>query len=302
MPSIDKSAEDFLLYLKAQRSFSDKTISSYRLDLESFFLFLQKRKKNVEEVDKKIIRNYLSEQIAGKIGKRTLQRRLSCFRGYFDYLQIHGVIESNPFRRIQSPKAEIKYPDHLYPAEAATLLDENKKRTDELMLRDQAIIALLLSSGLRASELVSLEPSQIDMGSHSIRVRGKGDKDRLTTLDKTAEVAIKQYASKLRPILISRANVRPKELFLNSNGKKLTVRGLEYILKSVEKKTGLSLNLHPHELRHTYATDMLEKGADLRLIQELLGHESINTTQIYTHLTQKDLQDEYMTHFPKRKK
>ena len=299
-----KYEEDYLTYLKAQKNYSEKTIDSYRRDLASFNAFLQRRKKKQADVDLKLIRDYLSLELRRGVSKRSCQRRLSCFRGYYDYLQKHEEIESNPFRRIRSPKQDIKYPDRLFPAEVGQLLEENAKREDPLVLRDQAILTLILSSGLRASEVVALQLSQIDFSSHYIRVRGKGDKDRVTTINKEAEAAVKKYVLELRPALIGDVPYaqRPKEVFLNNKGKKLTVRGLEYILTSIETKTGLSLHLHPHELRHTYATELFDRGADLRLIQELLGHESINTTQIYTHLSQKDLQDEYAAYFPKRKK
>ena len=296
--------EAYLSYLSSSRGYSERTIDSYRRDLRSFSQFLEKRKKTAKDVNPKLIREYLSEEQQKKLSKRTLQRRISALRGYYDYLQRHEEIESNPFRLLAPQKGEIKYPDHLFPAEVGELLSRNKQRSDEMMLRNQAILCLLLSSGLRASELIKVRLEDLDFSSHSVRVRGKGDKDRLTTFDDEAEEAIREYGRKLRPSLVERRKKegRPKELFLNAKGDPLTVRGLEYILSDIESKTGLSLHLHPHELRHTYATEMLESGADLRLIQDLLGHESINTTQVYTHLTQKDLQDEYQAFFPRKKK
>ena len=297
--------ELFLTYLSATRRYSKRTIESYRRDLQTFSAFVEKRKKSYNEVKPKVIRDYLSNEIKQKeLSRRTLQRRLSALRGFYDYLQRNEVIETNPFRQLAPQKGETKYPDHLFPAEVGELLQKNALRDDEMALRDQAILCLLLSSGLRASELIGVRLDDLDFANHSVRVRGKGDKDRMTTFDNDAEIAIKAYGRKLRPVLVERhkGESRPKELFLNAKGNPLTVRGLEYILNAIEAKTGLSLHLHPHELRHTYATEMLDSGADLRLIQDLLGHESINTTQIYTHLTQKDLQDEYQSFFPRKKK
>ena len=302
---METAEERFLTYLSSVRGYSKKTIESYRIDLSLFSSYLEKRSLSPSQVTPKVIREFVSLELKNKsLSRRTIQRRLSALRGFYDYLQRHGLIESNPFRQLDPQKGEIKYPDHLTPAEVGTLLQENAKRTDEMMLRDQAILCLLLSSGLRASELIALRLEDMDYSTNSIRVRGKGDKDRLTTFDSEADKAIKAYGKSLRPKLIERRKTggRPKELFLNARGNPLTVRGLEYILSKVESLTGLSLHLHPHELRHTYATDMLEAGADLRLIQELLGHESINTTQVYTHLTQKDLQDEYQAYFPRKRK
>lgn len=303
--SMNSLETDFLKYLKAQRGYSDKTIEAYSCDLEDFDAFLLSQNKTHKDVDPRLIRAYLSYELGPKgVSKRTCQRRLSSLRGFFDYLQRHEEIDSNPFRQIDPQKGETKYPDRLFPAEVGELLSANKKRDDEMAPRDQAILCLLLSSGLRASELINVRFEDFDYSYHAIRVRGKGDKDRIVSFDKDAEVALKKYAKDLRPSLLSKRKdgVRPKEVFLNFKGEKLTVRGLEHILSNIEKITGLSLHLHPHKLRHTYATEMLDEGADLRLLQELLGHESINTTQIYTHLTQKDLQDEYAAFFPKRKK
>lgn len=297
--------EAYLTYLASSRGYSERTIDSYRRDLVFFSSFCEMKHRKEEEVDVRFIRDYLSYELSiRKVGKRTMQRRISCLRGYYDYLQTHEVIDSNPFRRLAPNKSEIKYPEHLFPSEVGALLEANAKRDDELMLRDQAILCLLLSSGLRASELVNVTFEDFDLPKYALRVLGKGKKERYTTFDEEAKKAILAYASKLRPTLVERRGDgrRPKQLFLNAKGGALTVRGLEHILTSIEQKTGFSLHLHPHELRHTYATEMLEEGADLRLIQELLGHESINTTQIYTHLTQKDLQDEYQAFFPRKKK
>ncbi len=178
----------------------------------------------------------------------------------------------------------------------------NAKRTDELMERDQAILELLYSSGLRASELVALTYRQIDFRVRSIRVKGKGNKTRIVPFSKSAETAMKKYHASSRPALLakSKADVKSDKFFLNDRGEGLTVRGLEYILRAVEEKTGLYLGLHPHELRHTFATHLLENGADLRLIQELLGHETIDTTQVYTHVSKEKMKEQYDTFFPQR--
>ena len=173
---------------------------------------------------------------------------------------------------------------------------------DELASRDQAILELLYASGLRASELINLKPMDVDYRTMTIRVFGKGRKERIAPFSRIAAEAIRNYSKTLRPKLLGRNHDERKdvELFLSARGKKLTVRGLEYILKVVEEKTGVFLGLHPHELRHSFATHLLENGADLRMIQEMLGHKTIDTTQVYTHVTAKQMNEQYQKHFPPR--
>ncbi|MBP5217162.1 MAG: tyrosine-type recombinase/integrase, partial [Bacilli bacterium] len=247
---------------------------------------------------------FLTVELLGGISKRSCQRRMSALRSFYDFLYARHYVANNPFRSVSSPKADISYPKTLYIEEVRSLLDENAKRTDPLKDRDQAILELMYASGMRASEIVALALRDVDHHSRTIRVFGKGKKERLVPFSKDASSAMKAYAAKSRPELAARNKdqVKSDKFFLNANGKGLTVRGLEYILKQIDEKTGEYLGLHPHELRHTFATHLLENGADLRLIQELLGHESINTTQVYTHVSQKALKEQYNAYFPERKK
>lgn len=295
-------------YLLFSRGYSSHTAEGYLRDIRSFLSFLQDQGVEDNDVDEQVIVNYLTVQLASrKVGKRTLQRRLSSCRGYYDYLHEHDSIRypMNPFRFVSSPKSEIKYPQILFSNEVRSLLEDNAKRDDPMMVRDQAILELLYASGMRASEIVSFEPSSIDYRNRMIRIYGKGKKYRMVPFGPSAEKWMRKYAAESRPELLSRnhtddRNRRAKTFFLSAQGKPLTVRGLEYILHEVEEKTGHYVDLHPHMLRHSFATHLLENGADLRLIQELLGHESINTTQVYTHLTQKDMKAQYEAAFPKR--
>ena len=295
---------EYLKHLKAQRQFSIATIGSYEIDLTLFGSFLEKRSLSFTEVSKPDIRDFLAEEMNRGISKRSISRRLSALRGFYDYLHMLDMIKVNPFRSLSSPKTEVTYPKALYIEQVEELFNANAARTDELAKRDQAILELLYASGMRASELVSFSFSQIDYRSRVILVYGKGKKERNVPFGVNAEKAMKSYFNETRPTLLARneSKTKPREFFLNSRGAKLTVRGLEYILKSIEEKTGIFLGLHPHELRHTFATHLLEGGADLRLIQELLGHESIDTTQVYTHVSTKHLKDQYDSYFPRREK
>ncbi len=291
-------------YLLLQKNYSEKTVENYRRDIDKFFEYIQKEGVLFDHVDRAIVRNFLTVELMNGISRRSCQRRMSALRSFYDFLQARNYVASNPFRAVSSPKAEIAYPKTLYVEEVRSLLEENAKRIDPLKDRDQAILELMYASGMRASEIVGLTLRDVDHNSRTIRVFGKGKKERLVPFSKDASNAMKEYVAKSRPQLNAKnkAQVKSDKFFLNANGKGLTVRGLEYILKQIDEKTGEYLGLHPHEMRHTFATHLLENGADLRLIQELLGHESINTTQVYTHVSQKALKEQYNAHFPERKK
>ena len=298
----NETLASYLKLLKAQRQFSSATIDAYQRDIEHFFAFLDQRHVNYLEVKKDNIRAFLSAELAGKISRRTIARRMSALRGYYDHLHMLEMIPINPFRSMVSPKQEIVYPKALYLSEVEALLASNAARTDDLAVRDQAILELLYASGMRASELVSFSHNQIDWRSRMILVYGKGNKERNVPFSKAAEKAMKQYQLKTRPLLLAKNKSlrKPNAFFLSNLGRQLTVRGLEYILKSIETKTGQYLGLHPHEFRHTFATHLLESGADLRIIQELLGHETIDTTQVYTHVSTEHLKKQYDEFFPRR--
>ena len=301
--------QPFVQELLFSRGYSSKTADAYVNDIEIFLRFLQTKDIALNEVDEASITEFLSAEIRRGIGKRTLGRRLSALRLFYRHLRKRspGEFPDNPFEGFSSPKAEIKYPTALFFEQVKSLLDANAQRNDALMMRDQAILELLYASGMRASELIAFEPRSIDYRSRMIRVYGKGKKVRMVPFGQAAEKWMRRYQEELRPALLAKnkqdvALKKAKPFFLNAQGNALTVRGLEYILATIEKKIGTHLDLHPHELRHTFATHLLQNGADLRLIQELLGHESINTTQVYTHLTTEDMQEQYARCFPQRTK
>ena len=300
---MNKPEKEFLDYLRYQKNYTDRTLDSYQRDIDKFQNFLDKEMILFDQVKEKDIDNFLYDEIYGQgISHRSCKRRMSCLRGYYTFLKKQGYVQTNPFQGASSPKAEIKYPKTLYLEQVESLFAANAKRTDDLMERDQAILELLYSSGLRASELVGLTYRQIDFRVRSIRVKGKGNKTRIVPFSKSAEAAMKKYHTSSRPALLakSKADIKSDKFFLNDRGEGLTVRGLEYILRAIEEKTGIYLGLHPHELRHTFATHLLENGADLRLIQELLGHETIDTTQVYTHVSKEKMKEQYDQFFPQR--
>lgn len=301
---MNKPLSEFLSHIQIEEKYSLKTVDAYRRDIEKFYKYLLTENVLASDVDHLIIRDFLSTELANGISKRTLKRRLSALRHYFSFMTTKNYIKTNPFLLISSPKAQAALPHFLYLEQVELLLKKNAERTDELAIRDQAIIEILYASGIRAAELVSLTLQDIDFKNRIMRVFGKGRKERMVPLSRAAKTAMEKYQKDLRPALLAK---HPQQtptavFFLNDIGEGLTTRGLEFILRNIEKKTGDDVDLHPHLLRHTFATHLLENGADLRTIQELLGHASISTTQIYTHVTQESMKAQYDMAFPRNKK
>ena len=300
---MNKPEKAYLDSLKVSR-YSDHTIDSYKRDIDRFFEYLNKEGCLFDQVSKLHIRNFLSEELNRGVSARSCQRRMTALRRFYAYLVDEAIINSNPFLQVTAPKKSIRYPTTLSREQVETLLLENSKRTDDIMLRDQALLELMYASGVRASELISIHFRDIDFRSRTIKVFGKGKKERIVPFDKKAADTMVKYAKQCRPIIADRrvSSKAQDAFFLSNRGENLTVRGLEYILKQIELKTGCRYGLHPHELRHSFATHLLDNGADLRLIQELLGHESLDTTQVYTHVSKKAMKKEYLEHFPRQKK
>ena len=306
---MNKPIHDFLEHLKLDRQFSEKTIDSYKFDLEKFFKFLYNEGVLMDDVDSVVIRNFLTEELNAGISKRSCKRRLSTLKHFYTYLVQEKVVKENPFVLIQYPKSDKTFPKALYKDQVQEILMNNAKRTDELAIRDQAILCMLYYCGLRASELVNLTMQDVNLRTRIVRVLGKGNKERLVPFTDECKQALQKYIDELRPKLLALSPKPTSYLFLSdyrySNPDKdihLTTRGLEYILDQIEQKSGTFVGLHPHILRHSFATHLLENGADLRVIQELLGHASINATQIYTHITQEAMKQAYIDSFPRARK
>ena len=299
----DKITE-FLNYLKYERNFSNNTLVSYKQDLNCFYNFLVKENINYLAITSQDIRNFETERLKKYDTKRTLARRISALKHFYKFLIKRNYATKNPFLDLEKLKFNKKFPEALYVSQIEELFKRNSERIDKLKDRDQAILELLYSSGMRCSELVNLKTIDINFSSKTIRVFGKGKKERIVPFSDECKKYLILYAKNLRNELI---NALPREkrtnyFFLNSKGTKLTNRGVEYILHEVEKKNGMDIGLHPHILRHSFATHLLENGADLRTIQVMLGHESINTTQVYTNITKETLKKEYYEFFPRAKK
>ena len=312
---MNKPEQEFLNYLVNERNYSLKTAKSYQEDIDLFCEYIFKEGTLMEDVDTLTIRNFLTEELGRGVSKRSCKRRLCSLRHFYKYMVNVGYINDNPFLLMRSPKTETRYPHALYKEQVQELFKRNNERTDNLKNRDQAILYLLYYSGIRAEELVTLDIQNVNLKERVIRVLGKGNKERIVPFSNECQKVLKKYLDEDRRRLVDLYFVWQKKqegkgkkpearapLFFNAQGGPLTTRGLEYILDSIQEKTGLFVGLHPHILRHSFATHLLENGADLRVIQELLGHESINATQVYTHVTEEAMKDTYENFFPRAKK
>ena len=312
---MNKPEQEFLDHLLYVRNYSKKTVSSYQEDIDLFCEFIFNEGVLMEDVDIICIRNFLTEELNRGVSKRSCKRRLCSLKHFYKYMVSVGYINDNPFIFVSSPKVETKYPHGLYKEQIQELFKRNAERTDGLKNRDQAILYLLYYSGIRAQELVTLNIQDISLRERRVRVLGKGNKERIVPFSADCQMVLKKYIDTDRKELLKlyMENIKKKPqkegldslqspLFFNARGEKLTTRGLEYILDAIEEKIGLYVGLHPHILRHSFATHLLENGADLRVIQELLGHESINATQVYTHVTEEAMKETYMNAHPRAKK
>lgn len=299
---MNKPLRRFLSYLKDERKYSPQTVISYQRDVEKFFSFLTREDVSMDDVDSNLIRNFLTQELNNNISKRSCKRRLSALRRFYDYCLNQGYVNKNPFVFINSPKTDKTFPKVLDKDQINDIMRDNLKRDDELMLRDQVVLEILYYTGIRATECVNLKIQDINFLNRIIRIIGKGNKERLVPFTTNCKKTIERYLKECRPNLAIKQQEPSNTLILSGEGKKLTTRGLEYILEQIELKTGNFVGLHPHILRHSFATHLLENGADLRVIQELLGHESLNATQVYTHVTDEAMKKTYDSFHPRAKK
>lgn len=296
----------FLHYLKHERLFQPLTVKAYGDDLEHFFVYLHEKGLLFDRLGVDEVRSYLAHELSRGISNRSIQRRLATLKHFYQKQVDASIISINPFTLIRSPRKKTHLPEVFSPQHLDTFIQYlNSKEGDVMVLRDRAMIALLYTSGLRANELIQLTLQDLDLGQRVMRILGKGNKMRVVPMTVLTMGLINRYIKESRPVLM-KANQNLSQpmnyVFLNAHGQHLTVRGLQFILTKAEQSSGLSLHLHPHKLRHTFATELLNNGADLRVIQELLGHSSIATTQIYTHVSTESSKQQYAIAHPRAKK
>ena len=289
----------YINYLEAERNVSPYTVRNYTTDLLDFFQFLStKGISSLKEVDRHVVRDYLSHLMGLGLVKASIARKLSAIRSFYRYLLREGTVSTSPVATTTSPRLDRRLPTFLTLEEVEKLLEAPDLSTPQGQ-RDQALLELLYASGLRVSELVSLNLGQVDLDSGEIRVWGKGAKERITLMGKPAARALSTYLSQGRPELLG--GKKSRALFLNRYGERLTKRRVQRILEKYASVTGIGKRVYPHMLRHTFATHLLDGGADLRVVQELLGHANLSSTQIYTHVTKSQAKKIYLSAHPMAK-
>lgn len=300
---LEKSIPRFLRYLKLERNCSDLTIKSYREDLELLYGYLSDKyggNPKPGKITPLELRTYVSALHEAGYAKSSVARRLASLRSYFRFAQREGLCDSNPAKPLRNPRRERKLPHFLTGPEIGKLLSAPPK-SDPFGLRDRAIFETLYSAGLRVSELVGINLSDLDLEDGLVRVRGKGKRERLAPLGSYAVKALRAWMRKRVPAK-GLSKEEASAVFLNKFGKRLTTRSVGRMLEKYLKLTGLDLRTSPHTLRHSFATHLLDGGADIRSVQELLGHKSLVTTQIYTHVSTAGLRKAYEKAHPRARK
>lgn len=297
MKELSNQIKKFIKYLNEEKRYSLNTCINYQKDLEEYNTYINTTKIDYKTINKEEIRNFLKYLDAKKYNKNSISRKLSALRHFYSYLEIQKIININYFKGIRNPKKDKKLPNFLQADEIQKIFDTIKIDTP-LGLRNRLIIELLYATGIRVSELTSLKQKDIDLTNKEIRVYGKGKKERIVYFGEYAQKYLKLYLEESRPMLLNKQ--KSEYLLINNNGGNLTSRGVEDIINKVVRDASLKHHISPHVLRHTFATDMLNNGADLKSVQELLGHSSLSTTQIYTHITNERLRSVYLKTFPRQ--
>ncbi|MBC7321014.1 site-specific tyrosine recombinase XerD [bacterium] len=281
--------EKFLSFLSYERGYSPNTLSSYKIDLTELSSFLNEKGSSLIEANKEDLVQFINMLSERGFTNNTIIRKLASIRTFFKYLLSEGIIEKDLVSFLDTPKKEKKIPKVLFEDQIKKLLEQPLLQ-EERYARERSILELLYSCGLRVSEIVNLTINDINLEEGFVRIKGKGNKERIVPLGSKAISAISEY-------LRQRRHIKEKKLFLNSRNKGLSRQSVWLIVKQFANNVGLDIS--PHTLRHSFATHLLDNGADLRVVQELLGHSSISTTQIYTHVSNKRLKEEFEMAHPR---
>jgi integrase/recombinase XerD len=287
--------DQFLAHIRVEKGLSDNTVTSYNRDLMHFMDYFDRRKRTVVTLDREALAGYV-RHLGKRLTSASIARHVSSLRMFFGFLVREGILETSPARLLESPKLPRKLPGTLSHREVECLL-EAPKAVNEKGKRDLAMLELLYATGLRVSELVGLKITAINLETGYVRTLGKGKKERVVPMGEKARAALNVYLQEARAALNRRTN--SPYLFLNFRGKPLTRQGFWKILKEYAARAGIRKNITPHRLRHSFASHLLEAGADLRAVQMMLGHADISTTQIYTHVMRKRLMKLHETCHPR---
>lgn len=292
-----EALQQFITYIQLEKNYSALTSEAYQQDLQEFFSFLkQEQVTTLEEVEYVHARLFVTQLYNEEKARATISRKISSIRSFFRFLNREFQLNDASFQSLYHPKKESRLPRFFYEEELKMLFEANEGETPKEK-RELAILELLYATGIRVSELTSIQLKDVDFSLSILRVMGKGRKERYVPFGQFAHEALQLYVTDARPILMKKQ--QHDSLFVNMRGEPLTARGVRYILNEMVKKTELTTTIYPHMIRHTFATHLLNQGADLRTVQELLGHASLSSTQVYTHVTKKHLRNTYMNAHPR---
>jgi tyrosine recombinase XerC len=291
-----KELDEFLAYLKHERNASVHTIAAYQRDLLQLAVYLESRKVRLSQVDNIVLRGWLAELHQKRLSKTSAARKLAAVRSFFQFCLLRRILDDNPAIVVTRPKLDNPVPGFLSEGEMEQFLDLPDKN-EKLGPRDLAIFELFYATGIRVSELVGLDLADVGLAEKLLRVRGKGKKERLVPFGRTAAACLGSYLE-TRPVFL-KGNFGEEAVFLNYQGARITTRSVERLVTKYIRRTSVRRRISPHSIRHSFATHLLGRGADLRIIQELLGHESLGTTQKYTHIELRQLLDVYRKSHPR---
>ncbi len=298
------SLDAYMYFLQVEKNASPHTLQSYQKDVFQFIDFLSRElaipdtQVKPGQVNHLLLRSYLAELKLQGLARTSIARKLAAIRSFFRYLCREEILETNPLKSVSTPKLEKHLPGFLYREEMECLLEAPDEATP-LGLRDRALLELLYATGIRVSELVGLDIEDLDTGLGYIRVMGKGQKERVVPVGSYALRALQAYLTGAKPLLTAGKAKRGVPLFVNNKGRRLTDRGVRYLISKYIQQASIRKKVSPHTLRHSFATHLLDAGADLRTVQELLGHVKMSTTQIYTHVTKERLKQVYTKAHPR---
>lgn len=289
----------FLKYLIVERGYSEKTKIAYEEDILNYFGFLKNSgDPDYLSVDHLDIRTYLSFLYDQQYSRNSISRKVASLRSFYQFLLKNEVINENPFSYVHMKKKQLRLPRFFYEKEMDALF-ESAKGSKPLELRNQALLEILYGTGIRVSECANLTLQSVDFTANVLLITGKGNKDRYVPFGSFAQDTLKEYLENGRSVLMEKYQQEHPYVFINHHGERITPTGIEYVLNQLIKKSTLNSDIHPHMLRHTFATHLLNNGADMRTVQELLGHSNLSTTQIYAHVTKESLQKNYRSFHPR---
>lgn len=298
---MEKQVQQFLNYLENERRYSPQTLRAYRRDLEEFRAFLEgSGGAQLDQIEYQDIRFFISHLTEQNLARTTISRKLSSLRSFFNYGLQEGWVRQNPMKLVQYQVKKQSLPDFFYPDEIQAIFDSIEASKSDYQPLYSAILETLYATGMRVQELCDLQLSQLDFNTALVRVIGKGDKERIVPLGDKAIASLQHYIKGYRQEVLDSDS--GETVFLSTKGKPLSPTSIRNILNKIIEESGLNLSIHPHKLRHTFATHLLNNGADLRSVQEILGHEDLSSTQIYTHVTKDKLRETYMQVFPRAKR